>query len=179
MDMKIDTTVDSPAFTTKYDKFFSKYSEKYFGADFDWRWFRAQAIAESAMNPAAVSRCGARGLMQVMPATFRGLQRINPWLVSVDDPEQNIAAGVFYDHKLYRIWSWPRPEIDRMALMLASYNAGAGNILKAQKLCVSNPNLWNSIVEVAECVPSWKCRETIGYVKKIMSLMSKYIRKAP
>lgn len=165
-------TVDSGIFTARYDAFFQMYSSKYFGTGFDWRWFKAQAIAESALNPKAVSHCGARGLMQIMPKTFKGIQRINPWIVSIDDPVQNIAAGIFYDKKMYHIWSWPRPEIDRLALMFASYNAGGGNILKAQKYCVSEPNLWASIVSVANKVPGWKSSETIGYVSKIMSLMS-------
>lgn len=178
--MKINTTVDSPAFTTEFDKFFSKYSKKYFGADFDWRWFRAQAIAESGIDPAAVSWCGAKGILQIMPATFAEIKKYHcPWITNVEDPEQNIEAGIFYDRKLYRMWSNPRPELDRLALMFASYNAGAGNILKAQKLCTVDPNLWASIAAVAKFVPGWKSSETLGYVTKIISLMSKYIRKAP
>jgi len=168
--VKIVATVDSAAFTTEYDAFFQKYSEKYFGPVFDWRWFRAQAIAESGIDPAAVSWCGAKGIMQLMPATFREVQRDNP-IKSIDDPEHNIVAGICYDWWLFSMWSAPRPEIDRIAFMLGSYNAGAGNILKAQKLC-TEPNLWRNIVSVAKFVPSWKSSETIGYVAKIMSLMS-------
>ncbi|MDO9110275.1 MAG: transglycosylase SLT domain-containing protein [Desulfatirhabdiaceae bacterium] len=162
-----------------YDKFFKKYSEKYFGADFDWRWFRAQAIAESGIDPAAVSWCGAIGIMQIMPATFAEIQKTLPWILSVEDPEQNIEAGIFYDRRLYRMWSNPRPELDRLALMFASYNAGAGNILKAQKLCTVEPNLWSSIAAVAKHVPGWKSSETLGYVTKIMTLMSKQKRQTP
>jgi len=170
--MKNVTSVDSSAFTPEYDALFQKYSEKYFGPAFNWKWFKAQGIAESGLKPTAISPCGAIGLLQVMPATFKGIRRINPWLVSIGDPEQNIEAGIFYDKQMYRIWSWPRPELDRLALMFASYNAGGGNILKAQKLCSSQPNLWSSIVAVAKRVPSWKSDETLGYVSKIMSLMS-------
>jgi len=70
------------------------------------------------------------------------------------------------------MWSGPRPEVDRMAFMLGSYNAGAGNILKAQKLCKADPNLWASIVSVAKSVGGWKSAETVGYVSRIMQLMS-------
>ena len=170
--MKNDITVDSPIFTTEFDQFFVKYSGKHFGPDFDWRWFKAQTIAESGLDPGAVSHCGARGLMQIMPETFKEIRKANPWMVSSEDPEQNIAAGIYYDHKLYRMWSGPRPEIDRLAFMFTSYNAGAGNILKAQKLCAANPNLWASIVAVAKTVKGWRYEETLGYVSKIMSLMS-------
>ena len=99
--MKIVTTVESVAFTTEYDKFFRKYSEKHFGSSFDWRWFKAQGIAESMLDPDAESWCGAKGIMQIMPGTFKDIKReINSWIKSVDDPEQNIAAGIYYDRKL-------------------------------------------------------------------------------
>jgi len=177
--LQIVTTVDSVAFTTEYDKFFRKYSEKHFGASFDWRWFKAQGIAESMLAPLAQSWCGAKGIMQIMPGTFKDIKRENSWIKSIDDPEQNIAAGVFYDQKLYQMWSGPRSEIDRIAFMLGAYNAGAGNILKAQKLCKFDPNLWASIASVAKQVDGWKSAETIGYVSKIMQLMSvqKYERR--
>jgi len=170
--LKITASVDSKAFTSDYDKFFRKYSEKHFGSSFDWRWFRAQGIAESRLDPKAVSWCGAKGVMQIMPETFKEICRDNPWIKSIDDPEQNIAAGIFYDWKLFRMWSSPRPPFDRLAFMFAAYNAGAGNILKAQKLCKADPNLWASIVAIAKYVPGWKYRETIGYVARIMGLMS-------
>lgn len=158
--------------SNRYDSFFKKYSEKYFGQNFDWRWFRAQGIAESGLTPAAVSPCNARGIMQLMPDTFNSITRLEPWIQSIYDPEQNIAAGIFYDSKMWKIWSAPRPEIDRIALMLGSYNAGAGYLLKAQKLCRVDQNLWSSIVAVAKEVPRWKHNETIGYVDFIMRLMN-------
>jgi len=170
--LKIVTTVDSVAFTTEYDKLFRKYSEKHFGASFDWRWFKAQGIAESMLDPDAESWCGAKGIMQIMPGTFKDIRRENSWIKSIDDPEQNIAAGIYYDQKLYLMWSGPRPEVDRIAFMLGAYNAGAGNILKAQKLCGADPNLWASITAVSKKVVGWKSGETIGYVSKIMRLMS-------
>ncbi|MCK5784786.1 MAG: hypothetical protein KAH06_10080, partial [Desulfobacterales bacterium] len=34
----------------KYDGYFSKYSKRYFGPGFDWRYFKAQAIAESRLK---------------------------------------------------------------------------------------------------------------------------------
>ena len=34
----------------KYDKYFSKYSKRYFGPAFDWRYFKAQAVAESPLE---------------------------------------------------------------------------------------------------------------------------------
>ncbi|HEX6053559.1 MAG TPA: transglycosylase SLT domain-containing protein, partial [Gemmatimonadaceae bacterium] len=53
----------------RYDHVFRKYSKRYFGVGYDWRIFKAQALAESEMNPNARSWVGARGLMQLMPST--------------------------------------------------------------------------------------------------------------
>ena len=63
---------------TKYDRHFSKYSKRYFGAGFDWRYFKAQAIAESGLQADARSRVGAIGIIQVMPRTFEDIRQQNP-----------------------------------------------------------------------------------------------------
>jgi len=77
------------------------------------RLVHAVVSVESAYNPHAVSRKGALGLMQLMPATARRLQVTDPF-----DPEQNLRGGV---RELARL-------IERFAgdlvLALAAYNAG-------------------------------------------------------
>jgi len=74
---------------------------------------------ESGGNPRAVSRAGARGLMQLMPRTARGLG-----VSDVFDPRQNILGGARY----------LRGQLDRfggnLALALAAYNAGPANVQK-------------------------------------------------
>ena len=63
---------------TTFDRHFAKYSKRYFGAGFDWRYFKAQAIAESGLQVDVRSRVGAVGLMQVMPRTFEEIRQRNP-----------------------------------------------------------------------------------------------------
>jgi membrane-bound lytic murein transglycosylase F len=57
--------------------------------------------------------------------------------------------------------------------MFGSYNAGKGNVLKAQKVAEKkglNPNLWNSIEPALPRVTGKRSDETIGYVRKINAI---------
>lgn len=158
-------TVDSHRWTNKYDQYFRKYSKRYFGAHFDWQWFKAQAIAESHLKPDATSHVGAQGLMQIMPATFNDIQRSNPHFESLDEPRWNIAAGIFYDRMLFRKWQNNIPEQERLMLTFASYNAGLGNIRRAYRQTPEPVTKWD---DVAPRAPG----ETRGYVKRIRKLKS-------
>ena len=63
--------VEHRTWTDRYDPLFRKYSKRFFGPGFDWRWFKAQGIAESGLREDAESWVGAKGIMQIMPATLR------------------------------------------------------------------------------------------------------------
>lgn len=69
--------------------------------------------AESGGNPRAVSRAGARGLMQLMPATAEGLGVKNSF-----QPQQNVSGGSAYLDALLTRYG------NKLALALAAYNAG-------------------------------------------------------
>jgi membrane-bound lytic murein transglycosylase F len=156
----------------RYDATFRKYSKRYFGIGYDWRVFKAQAMAESEMNPNARSWVGARGLMQLMPSTYKDIQTRSPAFGSIDDPEWNIAAGILHDRGLWRKWERDSIETDRREFMFASYNAGEGTIMNAQRACVARSldhRAWTSVETVAPNVPRWRYRETLGYVRKIRS----------
>lgn len=154
----------------RYDALFKKYSKRYFGPAYDWRVFKAQAMAESNLSPTATSGVGARGLMQLMPTTFREIQTKNPELACIDHPEWNIAAGIGYDRFLWRLWTeHPTPE-DRRNFMLGSYNAGRGTLLRAQAAAREKQLdfcAWQSIAEVAPSIRGWRYLETLRYVTKI------------
>jgi membrane-bound lytic murein transglycosylase F len=157
----------------RYDDTFRKYSKRFFGVGYDWRLFKAQGLAESNLNPAATSWVGARGIMQLMPSTFLAIQSKNPVFASIDDDEWNIAAGVYHDRQLWRMWLADSIQLtDNHQFMFGSYNAGRIPILRAQVLARSralDPRLWTSVEQVAPEVRRWRHLETLGYVRKIMA----------
>ena len=166
----------------EYDELFKKYSKRYFGPAFDWRVFKAQAMAESNLTPTAKSRVGARGLMQLMPTTFHEIQTKNPEIECIDHPEWNIAAGIHYDRVLWKLWSEHPTLDDRRNFMLGSYNAGRGTLLRAQATAREkqlDQGAWLSIEAVAPSVRGWRYRETLGYVTKIQAYFTELKQSPP
>lgn len=81
---------------------------------------RAVVKVESNFNSNAVSRKGAMGLMQLMPATARSLKLKNPF-----DAEQNVDAGVRHLKQLLESYGGD------VKLSLAAYNAGSGAVARS------------------------------------------------
>jgi hypothetical protein len=102
--------------SSSMDKIFDKAADKY---DVPVELLKAIGKQESNFNAKAVSRCGAQGVMQLMPATARSLGVTNSY-----DAEQNIMGGAKYISSLLKKYDGD------VKLALAAYNAGSGNVAK-------------------------------------------------
>lgn len=155
----------------RFDPAFKKYSKRYFGPAFDWRYFKAQGFAESGLKPDATSWVGARGVMQLMPSTYHEIASHRPDFGPIDQPEWNIAAGILHDRDLWQLWQRDIPEAERYHFMFASYNAGEGTITRALSVAKQKfPDpAWSNIELIAPSVQRWRYSETLGYVRRIDS----------
>lgn len=98
----------------------------------------AVILAESGYNPRAISRAGAQGLMQLIPATA---QRYG--VTDSFDPQQNVSGGARYLRDLLEMFNFD------LALALAGYNAGE-----------------NAVIRYGYQIPPYP--ETIDYVRKVL-----------
>ena len=166
----LSTLEAKTTFTKKYDLYLRKYSQQYFGPFFDWYVFKAQAITESGLDVDARSRSGARGIMQLLPSTWKEIQSRNPEFTSINNPRWNIAAGIYYVRSHWRAWSRIESAKNRLALTFGSYNAGRGRINQARQIARArdlDPDQWKNLVEIGPRVPRWRYRETSQYILKI------------
>lgn len=141
---------------------FREYGDKY---DVDWLLITAQGYQESALNQKARSHVGAIGIMQIMPATGKGLK-----VGDIRQLEPNIHGGVKYmrwmiDHYYA---DEPMTALDKALFSFASYNAGPARVarLRAEaKKRGLDPNIWFHNVEyvAAEKIGP----ETVTYVGNI------------
>jgi membrane-bound lytic murein transglycosylase D len=111
---------------------------------------KAMTIIESAMNPRATSRVGAKGMWQFMYGTAKqyGLH-IDSFVDERMDPVKSAEAAVQFLQDAYEIFGdWN--------LAIASYNCGAGNVNKAIRRAGGKRDFWS--------IWPYLPRETRGYV---------------
>ena len=112
-------------------------------------------VIESALNPKAVSRAGAKGLWQFMFATGKlyGLKS-NNYIDDRFDPLKATHAGLNYLRDLYKFFN-------RWDLAIAAYNCGPGNVKKAILRSGGKTDFW----EIYRYLP----RETRGYLPALIA----------
>lgn len=126
---------------TNYEDLIVRASERY---RVDSALVKAIIKAESNFNHRAVSPVGARGLMQLMPATAATLQVQDSF-----QPENNIDGGVRYLRYLMNLFNGNLP------LVLAAYNAGENTVLRYNNR-----------------IPPYQ--ETQTYVRRVLNYFDKY-----
>ena len=107
--------------TNLYDPLIRTAADKY---RLPFYLIKAQILAESGFNPKAVSPCGAKGLMQLMPETAKEMTTVDhgPQTADLFDPETNIELGVKYDRWIFDHFQEISNKDERMKFMLAAYN---------------------------------------------------------
>jgi soluble lytic murein transglycosylase-like protein len=128
-----------------YDDLINQASERY---RIDSALVKAVIKAESNFNHRAVSPVGARGLMQLMPATAASLQVKDSF-----HPETNIDGGVRYLRYLMNLFNGNLP------LVLAAYNAGE-----------------NAVMRHNNRIPPYP--ETQTYVKRVLNYFNGYNKRS-
>ena len=128
----------------------------------NWTMIHAIARQESQFDRAIVSHAGARGLMQLMPATAReqaGKVGMSYDQGSLFNPDYNVMLGSTYFIRMLAYYNGSYP------LAVASYNAGMGNVNKWLK-ANGDPRLpGGDIVQWIENIPVY---ETKDYVQRVL-----------
>ena len=128
-----------------------------------WTMIHAITRQESQFAENAISHAGARGLMQLMPATANeqagklGLAYSTSALIA--DPQYNIQVGGAYFQGLMRYFGGSRP------LAVAAYNAGAGNVNKWLR---ANGDPRQGGVGWIDWIERIPLRETRNYVQRVL-----------
>mgnify|MGYP001105881212 CR=1 FL=1 len=164
----------NPLRSLSYDASIRKWAS-FYTPEYPWYWNKAQLIAESSLNPKATSPVGAMGLGQFMPNTWAQMQRELgfPRDSSAYTAALNIQAHAYYMRQLRSQFKKHRPEYDRHSLALASYNAGLGNVLKAQRAC-GNSLLYAPMASCLHKITGHHSKETLSYVDRIWRIIREY-----
>jgi len=129
----------------------------------NWTMVHAISRQESQFDRAALSRAGARGLMQLMPGTARDTSvKIGATYdmgALTTDPQYNIRLGSWYFERLMDRFNGSYP------LAVAAYNAGAGNV---NKWLAANGDPRNGSVDILQWIEAIPFSETKSYVQRVL-----------
>ena len=129
----------------------------------------AMVRQESAFDPQAVSRAGARGLLQVMPDTARGVaSKLNiPYSKTrlTGDPDYNLKIGRAYMTELLDSFN------GSYVLALAAYNAGPGRV-RQWRLANGDPG--GDVIDAVDWIEAIPFAETRNYVQRTLENLQVY-----
>lgn len=148
----VDARFEPLGWEVEFDRYIGKYerSIQRMAARYGVEAALIKAVikAESNFDPSAISRKGAIGLMQLMPATAADLRVSNP-----RDPHENIEGGTKYLRYLSGLFA------NDLKLTIAAYNAGE-----------------NAVLKYGKNIPPYK--ETKDYVKRVVTYLALYRKEA-
>lgn len=135
--------------------------------------FAAQVHQESAWKPGAVSRVGAQGLAQFMPATSQWIAGLYPALAANEpfNPSWSLRALVQYDAWIHARVAAATP-CDRMAMVMSGYNGGLGWVQRDKSLAARqglDSQAWWAAVETVNAgrsTANW--HENRDYPRRIL-----------
>ncbi|MGL5694263.1 MAG: lytic transglycosylase domain-containing protein [Peptostreptococcaceae bacterium] len=140
----------------KYSIYVEKYSNEY---ELDENLVYSVIKAESKFDKDAVSRKGAKGLMQISDITRDwAIEELDLGDIDIFDPETNIKIGCWYLRKLYK-------QFGELDLVIAAYNGGSGNV--RQWLGNENYSKDGKLLNIP-------FPETSNYVEKVKKNYEKY-----
>lgn len=148
----VDTRFEALGWEVEFDRYIGRYEKSIqkmaarYGVEA--ALIKAVIKAESNFDPSAISRKGAIGLMQLMPATAADLRVSNP-----RDPHENIEGGTKYLRYLSGLFP------NDLKLTIAAYNAGE-----------------NAVIKYGRSIPPYK--ETRDYVKRVVTYLAAYRKEA-
>ena len=130
-----------------FDHLFKHYAKE---IGWDWRLFAAQGFAESRFDSTQVSWAGARGVMQIMPATARAYG-LTPETMTHND--RSIATAAKIIASLNKMFASRVPDKEeRLKFIIAAYNSGPAHVLDAIALAQKHgldPQRWDGQVAAA------------------------------
>ncbi|MDE5874814.1 MAG: transglycosylase SLT domain-containing protein, partial [Muribaculaceae bacterium] len=169
-----------------YDETFKRHAHV---TGYDWQLLAAIGYNESRFNNSVVSWAGAKGLMQLMPATARAM---GISAESLQNPDANVLAAARLIKKLDASLETKIPEkAERMKFVVAAYNCGLGHIYDAIALAGKyglDPKIWTGSVSEAALMKSrpqyyndpvvkngyFRGRETTEFVERVMNAYNYY-----
>lgn len=175
---------------SEYDEIFKQEADR---VGWDWRLLAAIAYHESRFDNTVVSWAGARGIMQLMPATAAafGLH-----IDSIAVPELNIRAAVQSLLSVEKSLQSVNDSNEKLKFIIAAYNSGIGHVFDAIAIARKygkDPQTWYGEVEEAMLMKSnpeyyndevcrfgyFRGRQTTAYVRDVISLYNYYCEKIP